>query len=110
MLYLNIEPLEFSSRWLEGFNIRHSIKCRKKHSEGAEVEFKVNIEAIHNIRVRMALYHLADIYNIDETALYWKLVLDRSLSTEQLSSLKQEKSRISLAITGNGDDTEQVLV
>jgi hypothetical protein len=108
VLYPNVEPLKFSSGWLEGFNARHSIKCRKKYGESAEVEFEVNIEAIHNIRVRTALYHLSDIYNMDETGLYWKLVPDRSLSTEQLSGLKKEKARISLALTGNGDGTERV--
>jgi len=72
------------------------------------VEFEVNIKAIHDIRVRTALYHLSDIYNMDETGLYWKLVPDRSLSTEQLSGLKREKARISLALTGNRDGTERV--
>jgi hypothetical protein len=38
------------------------------------------------------------------------MVLDRSLSTEQLSSVKWEKSRISLAITANGDGIERVPV
>jgi hypothetical protein len=47
---------------------------------------------------------------MDETGLYWKMVLDRSLSTEQLSSIKWEKSCISLAIIANGDGTEQVPV
>ena len=67
-------------------------------------------KAIHNIRVRTALYDPCDLYNMDEASLYWKMVLDRSLSTEQLSSIKREKSRMSLAITANSDGTERVPV
>jgi hypothetical protein len=74
------------------------------------VDEEGSIEAIHNIRVRTALYDPCDLYNMDEAGLYWKMVLDRSLSTEQLSSIKREKSRISLAITENGDGTERVPV
>jgi hypothetical protein len=36
------------------------------------------------------------------------MMLNRSLLTEQLSGTKREKSRISLAITGNSDKTERV--
>jgi hypothetical protein len=45
---------------------------------------------------------------MDESGLYWKMVPDRSLSTKQLSSTKRQKSCISVAITANGDGTEQV--
>jgi len=36
------------------------------------------------------------------------MVPDRSLSTKQLSGIKRQKSRISVAITANGDGTERV--
>jgi len=109
-LYPGIEPPKFSTGWLEGFKARYSIKSYKKHGEDADVDVEKSAEAIHNIRLRTAFYALCNIYNMDESGLYWKMMLDRSLSTEQLSGTKREKSRISLAITGNGDGTERVPV
>jgi hypothetical protein len=109
-LYPGIEPPKFSTSWLEGFKARYSIKSYKKHGEDADVDVEKSAEAIHNIRLWTAFYALCNIYNMDESGLYWKMMLDRSLSTKQLSSTKREKSCISLAITGNGDGTERVPV
>ena len=84
------------------------IKSRKKHREDANVDEEGSSKAIYNIRRRTALYDPCDMYNIDESGLYWKMVPDKSLSTKQLSGIKREKSRISVAITANGDGTERV--
>ena len=92
VLYPGIEPPKFSTGWLEGFKARYSIKSHKKYSEAADVDIEANIEAIHNIRVRTSFYPLSDIYNLDESGLYWKIVPDISLSTEQLSGTKKEKA------------------
>jgi hypothetical protein len=91
-LYPGIDSPKFSSGWLEGFKARHSIKSCKKYGEAADVDLEANTEAIHNIRVCTSEYPLSDIYNMDESGLYWKMVPDISLSTKQLSGTKKEKA------------------
>ena len=46
-------------------------------------------------------YSLRDIYNIDETGLFWKLMPDRTLSTEARSGGKKSKDCMTLAFTCN---------
>jgi hypothetical protein len=92
VLYPGIELPKFSTGWLEGFKARYLIKSHKKYSKAADVDIEANIEAIYNIRVCTSLYLLSDIYNLDESGLYWKMVPDISLLTEQLSGTKKEKA------------------
>ena len=108
VLYPGIPPPKFSTSWLDGFKSRHSIKKHKRHGRAADVNIAANDEAIHNLQIRTALYPLLDIYNMDESGLYWKMVLDISLSTQQLSSNKKEKARVSIVVLANGDGTKQL--
>jgi hypothetical protein len=107
-LYPRIDPPKFSSSWLKGFKARQSIKSRKKYSEAADVDLKAYTKVIHNVQVCTSEYPLSDIYNIDESGLYWKMVPDISLLTEQLFGTKKEKAWISLAILANRDSTERL--
>jgi hypothetical protein len=106
-LYPDIEPSKFSTGWLENFKTKHQIKSYRKYSKAADVDIEDNIEAIYNIWICTAVYPLADIYNIDKSGLYWKMVPDILLSTEQLSGSKKEKAWISLVILANGDSTKR---
>jgi hypothetical protein len=107
VLYPGLSSPKLSNGWLEGFKLRHSIKKYKRHGKAADVNTDANNKAIHNLRVRTSLYHLSDIYNIDESGLYWEMVPDVSLSTQQLSENKKAKACVSIAVLANGDDTER---
>lgn len=54
------------------------------------------MEKMEAIRLKIEEYDLKDIYNMDETGLYWKMLPDTTLATEQMSGVKKEKSRISI--------------
>jgi DDE superfamily endonuclease len=53
-------------------------------------------------------YPLEDIYNIDETGLFWKLLLDRTLASEQLPGGKLRKERISVVFCCNASRTHKL--
>ena len=107
VLYPGLSPSKFSNSWLEGFKLRHSIKKYKRHGEAADVNTDANNEAIYNLQVWTSLYPLSDIYSMDESGLYWKMVPDVSLSTQQLSGNKKAKARVSIAVLANGGGTER---
>ena len=53
-------------------------------------------------------YNPEDIFNMDETGYFWKMVLDRSLSTERESGQKADKARITAAFTCNATGTRKL--
>ena len=56
--------------------------------EGAE-------DRMVELRAIVGPYPLKDIYNIDETGLFWKAAPDTTLATEALSGTRKQKARIS---------------
>jgi hypothetical protein len=60
------------------------------------------------IRHLLKTYNTKDIFNCDETALYWKQVPDRSLTTKSLPRQRQQKARISALFCYNTDSSEKL--
>lgn len=51
----------------------------------------------------------SDVFNMDDTGLFYKLGPKRTLVTHQLSGNKQHKEHIVIALTANMDDTMKLL-
>jgi hypothetical protein len=51
-----------------------------------------------------------DVYNMDETGLYWKMMPSRGLATQTLPGLKKDKARISLVFCVNASGTDRLPV
>lgn len=56
----------------------------------------------------VAPYPLKDIYNMDETGLFWKAIPDTTLATKAQSGTKKEKARISLGHCSNTDGSDKL--
>jgi hypothetical protein len=54
-----------------------------------------------DLRELCATYADRDIFNMDETGLFWKLTPNRTLATEARSGRKKSKDRVTLALTTN---------
>ena len=69
-----------------------------------EVEEELEVK-----RVQLLSYDQEDIYNMDETALFWKATLSTTLAMEQLSGGKVEKARITANFCCNATGTHKLL-
>ncbi|CAG8681177.1 20259_t:CDS:1 [Gigaspora rosea] len=71
---LNIpeDDLKFSHGWLYKFKQRHGLKRITKHGEDASVDEEVIGTAIPDLRETLKDYDLKDIYNMDETGLFYR--------------------------------------
>ena len=49
-----------------------------------------------------------DIYNMDETGLYWRMTPSRGLSTQALPGIKKDKTRISIALCVNATGSDRL--
>jgi hypothetical protein len=99
---------KWSNGWLDRFKKRFKIKEYVTHGEGgtAAVDSPESIAQMAAVRLLCTEYAPKDIFNMDETGLFWKRTPDRTLATESASGGKKAKDRITLALTANGDGSE----
>jgi hypothetical protein len=72
-LYPGHEPFEFSSGWLEAFKVCHGIRSYRYFGESGSVDMVAltnTLPAIHDI---LDQYAWKDIYNMDETGLFYRM-------------------------------------
>lgn len=98
--YQNQPIPEFSAGWLTRFKQRYHIKSRIQHGEAQSVSPDADKE-MEVIREIATLYSENDIYNMDETGLFWRMTPSRGLSTQSQPGVKKIKSRVTLVFCCN---------
>ncbi len=104
----NTPNIKFSQGWLESFKNRHGIKSFRRFGESGSANVIAIEEALPELRSKLDNYVWKDIYNMDETGLFFRMQADHSLATKQLEGKKQSKERITVAVCANGDGTDKV--
>ncbi|KAI1000392.1 hypothetical protein K3495_g7803 [Podosphaera aphanis] len=107
-LYPDAGPFEFSNGWLDRFKARYSIKSFRRFGESGSVDMVLIEEALPGLRAVLNKYEWKDIYNMDETGLFYRMQADNSLAYWQLEGRKESKERITAIICCNGDGTDKI--
>ncbi|RNA23851.1 tigger transposable element-derived 6-like [Brachionus plicatilis] len=100
-IMLNIKDFKYSTGWLDKFKKRNHISNIKLHGESGSVSSELINDGRQKIKNWTKDFGLDDIYNIDETALFFKLEPNKTLSTQQVHGKKVNKERITIAIGTN---------
>lgn len=100
---------EFSTRWLERFKQRYHIKARVRHGEAGSIPASTE-EEMRALQTIAGEFAEDDIYNMDETGLYWKMLPSRGLLSQALPGVKKEKARVSLALCVNATGSDRLPV
>ena len=98
---------EFSVGWLNNFKQRHQIRYRIQHGEAGSVPVTAE-EEMKAVRTLCGEYPEDDIYNMDETGLYWRSAVNRGLLSEPLPGRKIDKSRITIALCTNATGSDRL--
>ena len=101
----DLQPV-FSNGWLCNFKERFHIKEITRHGEAASFPAYAEVE-MAALRTIAGEYKDEDIYNIDETGLYWKMMPSRGLATQSMSGIKKDRARISLVLCTNASGTDR---
>lgn len=104
--YQHTPPPQFSSGWLHRFKQRFNIKQRNHHGEAASVDEKASIE-MAAIRTLAGSYAEDDIYNMDETGLFWRMSPSRGLTTQSRPGSRKDKTRISIVCCANASGSDR---
>jgi len=70
-LYPDHPPFEFSNGWFEAFKVRHGIKKHRRFGESGSVDMTTVAVALPGIRQVLDAYKWRDIYNMDESGLFY---------------------------------------
>jgi len=106
--YYDTEEPKFSNGWCEGFQKTYGIAWGKKHGEiGSAMKVNVDEEVAEIVEI-LRPFGGDDIYNCDETGLYFKAIPDSSLSTKPLPGVKIAKARMTFHHTVNSTGSDRV--
>lgn len=109
---IGIPPGQFkgSNGWLEKFRARHSINHRAISGESASVDQSTIDEWKRRLPSILNQYKDEDVFNVDETGLFYKAMPDRSLvcPRESCKGGKKSKERYTVMLCSNSTGTEKL--
>ena len=105
-------PDEFkaSNGWLEKFRTRHAIAFRVISGESAAVDVSIVEEWAKRLLTIIHEFDANDIFNADETGLFYRALPDRSLvlKKEECKGGKKSKERLTILLCSNWTGTEKL--
>ena len=112
---MGYQDFECNSGWVDRFKNRHGYHFRAIIGESKSVDpDKVDQWKKTTLPTLLADYSADDIYNADETGLFWKLIPNRSMVTgdDDCRGLKKSKDRVTVLPCANmsGTDKRDLLV
>lgn len=108
---LNVENFNASNGWIERFKERHGLSFKKICGESAAVdESKINSWKNLILKEILSNYKPSDIYNLDETGLFFRLQPDKTLCfrQENCSGGKKSKERLTVLLGSNMLGTDKL--
>jgi hypothetical protein len=99
---------KFSNGWLEKFQDRHNIRSLRVYGESGSVNMEELERALPGIRDKLRGFSLRDIYNMDETGLFFRQQgANRGLATKKQKRHKLNKERVTVVICVNADGSDK---
>ena len=106
---LGITDFQYSNGWLQRFKLRCGIGCKKICGESAGVDSDILDRGRVNAARVIKDFELRDVYNLDETGLFFRMLPDRSLTTtDKTKGVKKAKDRISVMLCANADGSHKL--
>ena len=106
---LNIENFSYSRGWLSRLKERHGIASRKFHGESASADMKIVEDGRNHLQESLRHYNPENIFNMDETALFYNLGPSTTLSTAgKVHGCKLSKARVTVALCCNATGTDKL--
>ena len=106
---LGVQDFGYSKGWLQKFKRRHIISKRVAHGEADSADPIVVSQGRLQLQEDLAAYDPNDIYNMDETGLFYRLLPNATLATGPVSGKKKQKERITVALCANATGTDKLV-
>lgn len=105
---LDIVDFGGSNGWLDRFKKRYNVqqytRCGEANSAPLDdlPQYRIDLQNL------LAGWDLDNVYNCDETALYWKLEPSKTLARRPLSGTKKAKDRVTVLLACNATGTSKL--
>lgn len=108
----NIKNMKLSSGWVDKFKKRNKLTLKNIHGEAGATEGKDNEEIRKEFSKKLvekiASYSPKNVFNADETGIFYKQMPVKSLLTKVRKGLKNYKDRVSVLLCANMDGSEKI--
>jgi hypothetical protein len=94
--------------WLCYFVARYGSRFKRAHGEIGSVDFDEAAKSVEALRGVIGQYYPANIFNMDETAFFYKFMPRCSYVLNAAPALKQDKSRVTVVVCTNANGTEKL--
>ena len=98
----------FTDGWLEKFLARLGFKTVKYSGEAAWADAKAYQMELPVFQKLISHYKPSDVYNMDETGLFYSMPPDRTIASRPQSGQKKDKTRITVALCANSDGSDKL--
>ena len=105
---LGVTGLQYSHGWISRFRARHGIRSFATHGEKESADPATVFTGRQTLKKDLSSYSPNDIYNMDETSLFFRLQPGQTLSTEAVKGCKRSKDRITVALCVNSTGTHRL--
>lgn len=102
------KDFKYSNGWLEKFKDRFGLRKRVLHGESGNVNQCVVSSAIDFMNLITESYEKDNIFNMDETALFYELAPNQTLACKNVQGKKLSKKRITVALCSNSTGTIKI--
>jgi len=103
---LGITDFAYSRGWLDRFKKRHGLKSYRLQGESGSADPEVVQRGRADLQELLKEYGEADIYNADETGLFFRLTPSSTLATGPVRGKKRSKDRLTVLCCTNADGTD----
>ena len=104
----NEEKFKASNGWLDNFKKRHNLRQYNIHGEAGSAPIQDLDSMRGRLRQTLRDYDPKDIFNCDETGLFWKMKLSHTISNGPVVGTKQSKDCVTILLTCNSTGTEKL--
>lgn len=87
MMNISTEDFKASNGWLANFKTRNGLKQHQIHGESGDAQMTGIEEHMQILQAKISSHNHDDVYNMDETGLFYNLVPDKTIASRQIEGL-----------------------
>jgi DDE superfamily endonuclease/Tc5 transposase DNA-binding domain/CENP-B N-terminal DNA-binding domain len=106
---LGIENFKGSNGWFDRFKKRYNVKQYTRCGEANSAPLEELPQQRIELQDLLANWDLNNVYNCDETALYWKLEPSKTLARYSIAGTKKPKDRVTILLACNATGTSKLM-
>jgi hypothetical protein len=105
---LKEDKFKGSNGWVDNFKKRHNLRQYTMHGEASSAPLEDLDTMREKLRETIKNFSPENVFNCDETGLFWKMKPSRTISNGPVSGTKQSKERVTVLLTCNSTGSEKL--